>query len=169
MKTATIYHRDGGEKTVDVHEASRLVGAGTVGAGRDWSFVKPPPAGWERVTPKYRVTHDMKPALKSRFRFEPPFASGSESDVWQYGVQPIKAGEIIETRAWPHPTFFPLNYTAVKVLEFFNSRQKSRLGLSPFFGDELRLEDGLGGPQPQIKAPKPEPVRLQPRQAWPDM
>jgi hypothetical protein len=57
-----------------------------------------PPPGWERETPKYRVIRETKPAPKSRFRFEPPFASGSESDVWQYGERTMKAGEIIETR-----------------------------------------------------------------------
>jgi hypothetical protein len=65
--------------------------------------------------------------------------------------------------------FFPLNYAATKVLEFFNSRQKSRLPRSPFHGDELRLDDGLTGPTPKITAPQPEPVRLQPREAWPGM
>ena len=44
-KTATIYHRDGRERTLDIHEASRLVGTGAVGANKDWSFHKPPPPG----------------------------------------------------------------------------------------------------------------------------
>jgi hypothetical protein len=121
-----------------------------------------PPPGWERETPKYRVIRDTKPAPKSRVRFEPPFASGSESDVWQYGERLMKAGEIVETTEWPHPMFFPLNYAAKKVLEFFNSRQKSRLPRSPFAGDVLRLDDGLGGPLPKLTALRPEPVDLQP-------
>jgi hypothetical protein len=145
-KTATIYHRDGREKTVDVHEASRLVGAGTVGAGRDWSFVKPPPPGWEREIPKYRATRALHPAPKERFRHEPPFAMTVDSDAWQYATRAIDAGEIVETKDWPHPSFHPLNYGAVKVLEFFNTRQKSRLAQSPWQGDGLRLDDGLSGP-----------------------
>jgi hypothetical protein len=146
MKTATIYHRDGGEKTVDVHEASRLVGTGTVGAGRDWSFVKPPPPGWEREIPKYRVTRDVHPAPKERFRYEPPFAMISDSDVWQYGTRVLKTGETIGSKEWPHPSFHPLNYTAEKVLDFFRTRQKSRLPQSPWQGDSVRLSDGLSGP-----------------------
>lgn len=110
-----------------------------------------PPPGWERETPKYRATRDIHPTTKARFRLEPPFASLSDSDVWQYGEQPIKAGEILETRAWPHPSFRPLNYGAGKVLDFFNSRQKSRLPLSPWRGDRIVLDDGLTGPtQPKF-------------------
>ena len=161
MQTSTtIYHRDGREKTVDIHEASRLAGAGTVGAGKDWSFVKPPPAGWERVVPKYRVTRDVRPAERARYRFEPPFETIFESDVWQYGERAYKASEneIIFTKAWPHPSFHPLNYSAERVLEFFNSRMKSRLTTSPWCGDGLRLDDGLSGSAIQPIAVKPIPV-----------
>jgi hypothetical protein len=129
-----------------------------------------PPLNWKREIPKYRVSRDTKPAPKERFRFEPPFASGSESDVWQYGQRTFKAGEVIETTEWPNPgTMTPLNYSARQVTEFFTNRQKSRLPRAPWANDQVRLEDGLGGPQPQIKAPKPEPVRLHSGQAWPDL
>jgi hypothetical protein len=129
-----------------------------------------PPLNWKCEVPKYRISGDTKPAPKERFRFEPPFSSGSESDVWQYGERPFKAGEIIETTEWPNPgTMTALNYSARQVIEFFTSRQKSRLPRSPWAGDQVRLDDGLSGPLPTIKAPQPEPVRLQPRQAWPDM
>jgi len=149
-KTATIYHRDGRERTIDVHEASRLVGAGQAGVGQDWSFVKPPPLNWQHDVPRYRATRDIHPAEKARFRFEPPFASLASSDVWQYGAQPVKAGEIIVTREWPHPSFRPVNYSAAKVLDFFNSRQKSRMARSPWAG-RIVLDDGLSGPiQPNI-------------------
>jgi hypothetical protein len=129
-----------------------------------------PPLNWKREIPKYRISRETKPAPKERFRFEPPFSSGSESDVWQYGERVHKAGEIIETTEWPNPgTMTALNYSARQVLEFFNSRQKSRLPRSPWANDQVRLDDGLSGPLPTIKAPQPEPVRLQPRQAWPGM
>jgi hypothetical protein len=81
------------------------------------------------------------PALHFGFAF-----GRSTSDAWQYGTRIIKAGETIETREWPHPSFFPLNYAAQKVPEFFNTRQKSRLPKSPCHGDRLRLSDGLSGP-----------------------
>jgi hypothetical protein len=129
-----------------------------------------PPLNWKKEIPKYRISRETKPAPKERFRFEPPFSSGSESDVWQYGERVHKAGEVITTDQWPNPgTMTPLNYSAFQVMQYFSSRQKSRLPRSPWANDQVRLEDGLGGPQPQIKAPQPERVRLQPGQAWPDM
>src|SRR5882757_6700343 len=79
--------------------------------------------GWERETPKYRATREVRPGEKARFRFEPPFAMASDSDTWQYATRPIAAGEIIETKEWPHPSFRQLNYAAAKVLDFFNTRQ----------------------------------------------
>jgi hypothetical protein len=126
-----------------------------------------PPPGWEREVPKYRVIRDTHPAPKARFRFEPPFASCSESDVWQYGERTVKAGEIIETKEWPHPHFFPLNYAAKTVLGFFNSAPKSRLARSPWASDidRLRLDDGLTGTTvaklvpPQIQSIDMRPVR----------
>jgi hypothetical protein len=62
-----------------------------------------PPLNWRHEVPKYRISRDTKPAPKERFRFEPPFSSGSESDVWQYGERVHKAGEVIETTEWPNP------------------------------------------------------------------
>ena len=56
-----------------------------------------PPLNWKKEIPKYRISRETKPAPKERFRFEPPFSSGSESDVWQYGERVNNAGEIIET------------------------------------------------------------------------
>jgi hypothetical protein len=125
---------------------------------------------WRKEIPIYRVRLETVPSPKERHKFEPPFASCSEADIWQYGERIHKAGEIIETTEWPNPgTMAPLNYSAREVLNFFNSRQKSRLPRSPWANDQVRLEDGLGGPQPKIVAPKPEPVHQQPRQAWPGM
>ena len=162
-KTTTIYHRDGGEKTVDVHEASRLVGAGTIGADKEWSLHKPPPPNWQFETPKYKATRDVRPAPRARFRTEPPFAMTFDVDVWQYGERLIKAGEIIETREWPHPSFRALNYSAGRVLDFFNMQQKSRLARSPWHGDSLRLDDGLTGPvSVQPVTPRLQPMDLRP-------
>jgi hypothetical protein len=110
-----------------------------------------PPAGWDREIPKYRATRNIKPALKARYRFEPPFAKMEDSDEWQYGEKPIYAREEIATKEWPHPSFFPLNYSAGRVLDFFNTRVKSRLTRSPWRGDRIHLDDGLAGPtQPNI-------------------
>ena len=162
-KTTTIYHIDGREQTLDVHDAARLIGARQAGAGKGWSFVKPPPLGWERETPKYRATRDLRPAERDRHRIEPPFAKVFDSDVWQYGARPIMRGEIIETRAWPHPSFHPLSYGAGKVLDFFNMRQKSRLPRSPWHGDRIRLDDGLSGPvEVHIAPPQVQPMDLRP-------
>jgi hypothetical protein len=111
-----------------------------------------PPLDWKRTIPKYRIERDTKPAPKERFKFEPPFSSGSESDVWQYGERIHKAGEVIETTFWPNPgTMTPLNYSAREVMEFFTTRQKSRMTLSPWYDGQVRLADGIGGPtQPKF-------------------
>jgi hypothetical protein len=145
-KTATIYHRNGSEKTVDVLEAARLVGTGAAGPGKEWSFHKPPPANWEREVPKYRASRDLLPAQKARFRSEPPFAETWQSDIWQYGERAVATGETIETTEWPHASFRPLNFSAEKVLSFFNSAMKSRLPRSPWFNGQVRLDNGLSGP-----------------------
>ena len=145
-KTTTIYHIDGRSQILDVNEAARLIGAGQVGAGKGWGWHKPPPLNWEREGPRYKATRNLRPPEMARYRSEPPFSKVFDSDVWQYATRPIKAGEIIETKEWPHPSFLPLNYGAGKVLEFFNMRQKSRLPRSPWYVDRIRLDDGLSGP-----------------------
>jgi hypothetical protein len=63
----------------------------------------------------------------------------------------------------------PLNYSAREVMEFFVSRQKSRLARAPWRDGQVFLEDGLGGPLPKIAAPQVQPVDLQPRQVWPGL
>ena len=123
-----------------------------------------PPLNWKREIPKYRISRETKPAPKERFRFEPPFSSGSESDVWQYGQRIHKAGEVIATTFWPNPgTMTALNYSARQVLAFYGSAPKSRLARSPWFDDQVRLQDGLSsdGP-PQIAAPQVQPMDLRP-------
>jgi hypothetical protein len=108
------------------------------------SFSAPPP-GWERETPKYRATRAVHPSPNDRHRFESPFATLSDPNVWQFAERDYTAGDQITTRDWPHPSFIALNYSAGKVLQFFNSAPKSRLPRSPFDGDRLRLDDGLTG------------------------
>jgi hypothetical protein len=112
-----------------------------------------PPLDWRREVPKYRISADTMPAPKERFKFEPPFASCSEADVWQYGERVHKAGEVIATTLWPNAgTMTPLNYSAAQVLAFFNSAPKSRLGLSPMRDGLIVLEDGLSfTTHPKIK------------------
>jgi hypothetical protein len=111
-----------------------------------------PTEDWKHEVPRYRATRDVHPSPNDHHRFEPPFASLSDSSVWQQAERPVKAREEIETKNWPHPSFHPLNYSAGKVLDFFNSRQKSRLGRSPWQVDRIVLDDGLTGPtQPKFK------------------
>jgi hypothetical protein len=156
-ETQTLYHRDGHEETFGIDKVARMVTCGQVGAGKDWSSIKPPPQGWEREVPRYRIVREVHPAAKSRFRFEPPFAHSSDSDAWQYGTRTHMAGEIIDTKEWPHPSFHPENYSARRVLDFYNSRQKSRLTRSPWLDNSVRLGDADSGPAivsavpPQLK------------------
>jgi hypothetical protein len=127
------------------------------------------PSDWQRQVPKYRIGRAVRPSPNDRHRHEPPFSNFSDGGVWQQADRPYEAGEIIETTEWPHPMFFPLNYSAKKVLEFFGTSQRSRLPRSPWADGRVRLSDGLSGSLPQIKAPQPEPVRPQPREAWPGL
>jgi hypothetical protein len=126
-----------------------------------------PPLDWKRTIPKYRISRETLPAPKSRFKTEPPFASASDASIWQYGERVYKAGEIIASTEWPNPgTMTPLNYSARQVMDFFNSRQKSRLARTPWANDQIRLDDGLSGDLPKIIAPKVAPIN---RDAWPDL
>jgi hypothetical protein len=122
-----------------------------------------PPLSWRKEMPVYRVRVETRPAPKERFRFEPPFASQSDSDIWQYGEKIWPAGSVIQTDQWPCAgTFVPLNYSAREVLNFFNSRQKSRLPRSPMADGRVRLDDGLSNPMPKIGLPKLPSMDLQP-------
>jgi hypothetical protein len=126
------------------------------------------PPGWDKEMPRYKVVRETLPAPKPRFKFEPPFASSSDGSVWQYGEERIyKPGEVISTRSWPHPLFIPQNYVAKRILDFFVTRQKSRLPRSPYEGDRLRLDDGLIGTMPKIVGPKVQPIGMQPAGGWP--
>jgi hypothetical protein len=163
-KTATIYRRDGSEKTVDVHEASRLVGAGAAGPGKEWSFHKPPPLNWEFTIPKYRVTRDISPPTRDRYRTEKPFTTMADNDCWQYADRPYQRGEEISTTAWPHASFQPLTHSAKMILNFFNSAMKSRLPLSPWFNGRVRLDTGLSDAPGivDVSPPKLQQMNLRP-------
>ena len=110
-----------------------------------------PPPGWQFQVPQYRASRDIEPAEKVRFRYEPPFSRMADNNIWQYAHKSVERGEVIATRFWPHESFIPLNYSAARVLEFFNTRQKSRLPWRPWQFDRVRLDDGLtGSMQPRI-------------------
>ena len=129
----------------------------------DWSFVAPPPPGWDRIIPSYKVVRALRPASRPRYRTECPFESLSDNSCWQFGDRELVAGEIIETKFWPHPSFLPQNYSAEKVLAFFNGAMKSRLGRTPWVGDRIVLNDGLSGTLLSgVQSPKPEPFDTRP-------
>jgi hypothetical protein len=137
----------------------------TAATNRQTAIPNEPPPAWEREVPKFRVTikGGVYPSPNSRFRFEPPFTSCSDSNVWQYATRPLPEGEIIEIRDWPHPSFHPLNYAAKKVLDFFTTRMKSRMQRSPWAGDRIRLDDGLtGAGVPSIVPPQLQPINPRP-------
>jgi hypothetical protein len=122
-----------------------------------------PPANWEREIPRYRVVRDVHRAPKPRFRTEQPFSSILDSSEWQYAERDYKAGEIIETTDWPHSSFFPLNYGAKKVHEFFSKQMKSRMQRSPWASGQIRLDNGLTGSlTPNAAAPQLQPMNLRP-------
>lgn len=108
-----------------------------------FSFVKPLPAGCERQVPKYRAARDVQPSSKERHRQEPPFTSIQDDSVWQYGERPILAGETLESTAWPHPSFQPLNDSAREIHRFFITATKSRLQRSPWKDRRLLLSDAM--------------------------
>jgi hypothetical protein len=126
-----------------------------------------PPLNWRKERPRYRVGQPVYPSPNDRHRHELPFSYFSDGSVWQQADRPHKAGEIIESSEWPHPMFFPLNYSAKMVLEFFRAATKSRLPRSPIVDGRVMLSDGLTGFLPQIKAPQPQPVGMQPAGGWP--
>lgn len=119
--------------------------------------------GWEQITPRYKVVRDVHPSPNPRFKWEKPFAQIFNNDEWQQGDRVYKAGEIIETKSWPHQSFLPLNYSAERVLSFFNARMKSRLTFSPWRGGRIDLDDGLTGPgAPDVRPLKVQPMNVRP-------
>jgi hypothetical protein len=120
--------------------------------------------GWEREIPKYRASRALGPALKARWRAEPPFTTLGDNDCWQYGTQEIEAGEIISTTQWPHASFRPMNYSAEKVLAFFNGATKSRLPRAPWHEGRIRLDNGISDAPMMfdVRPPQIRPVDLRP-------
>jgi len=97
--SVTIYSPDGGSLTLDAEQARYRV---YLNPG-EWSFSPPPPPDWDREIPRYRATRDLHPSPNSRHRFESPFSTVMDPDVWQQSTAPIAAGETIETLECPMP------------------------------------------------------------------
>jgi|SRR5450631_211719 hypothetical protein len=149
----TIYNRDGSIATLPAEQARYRV---YMSPG-EWSLTPPPPPGWDREVPRYRLTRDLQPASRARYRTEPPFESMSNNDCWQYGERPLVAGEEIESTAWPHLSMRGLTFGAEKILQFLNGTMKSRLALAPWRQGRIRLESGIGG-SPVLTDVRPPPV-----------
>jgi hypothetical protein len=138
----TIYNRAGASETLPADQA-RYQAYTSRG---EWSLEPPPPPNWDRELPRWRATRSLKPSPNSRHRLEPPFTTIFSSDIWQFSEREIAAGDEFVSQSWPHPSLRPLNYSAEKVLSFFNSAMKSRLPRSPWHEGRVRLDNGLTGP-----------------------
>jgi hypothetical protein len=162
---ATIYNVLSGEvRSLPQTQAEHLA----ANSRGEWSFRKPLPPGWDKEIPRYRASINLRPSAYARHRSEPCFASCSDTHMWQFAERPIAAGEEFESTAWPHASLTPLTESARRVLEYFNSHQKSRLPMSPWHNGRLRLDDGLSGTPPEQDtlrphlptAAVPKPVRV---------
>ena len=112
-----------------------------------------PSPGWEKEIPRYKATRAVHASPNARHRLESPLTFIWDDSVWQYCEpgQEVAAGQEILTKLWPHPSFRALNFSAGRVIDFFNSRQRSRMPLSPWRNGRVELDDGLSGPlQPTI-------------------
>jgi hypothetical protein len=147
---ATIYNRHtGATETLPGDQAALK----TFYQRDEWSSQPLPPPGWELEVPRWRITRHLQPAQFPRVRLEPPCTDLSCGDSWQYSDRHYEAGEEIESKCWPHPSMYPLNYSAQRVMAFFNSATRSRLTTSPWHSDRVRLDDGLSGPLPTVVRP----------------
>jgi hypothetical protein len=153
--TATIYNRhDGSTETLPADQAALK----TYYQRETWSAQPLPPKDWEREVPRYRITRSLRPAQFPRVRLENPHTDLTCGDSWQYSDRHYEAGEEIESKCWPHPSMYPLNYSAQRVMAFFSSAMRSRLTTSPWFGDQVRLDDGLSGPLPKLQTMTSRPA-----------
>lgn len=143
-----IYRADGSSEMLRADLARNRVHF----APHEWSLVKPPPLNWERTVPRYKARWAVRPANFSRQRFEAPWSQQLDSSIGQYlePGQSIAAGEEVESTAWPAPGFVALNYSAERVIEFFNSAMRSRMANSPWRNGRIELDDGLSGPLPTL-------------------
>jgi hypothetical protein len=112
-----------------------------------------PPPGWEREVPRYQVLRPVRQSPNDNHKHLPPPSYCSDDCIWMYADREYAAGEVVETKFWPHGSFVGLNHVARQILSFLNSAPKSRLGRSPYNSrGELSLETGLTGPtQPKFK------------------
>jgi hypothetical protein len=95
---------------------------------------------WDLEIPRYRTTRAVHPSALARHVAETPWSFCSDDDVWQYCTKPLAAHEEIETTAWPHPSFAPLNESARRIRNFFCDAEKSRLPRSPWLRDSIHPE-----------------------------
>ena len=142
MMTATIYNSETGEpRTLPQAQAEQLIRQQPV----EWTFAKPLPAGWDTEIPRYRAQFDLEPAELPRYLHENPFAFQTSPRSYQYSAKKIKAGEVIETTSWPHPSLIPQNETARRIHAFFTTEMKSRMQRSPWRDGRLNLDNGMSG------------------------
>ena len=130
----------------------------------EWSLTPPPPLNWDREVPRYKITRDLQPASRARYRTEPPFESMSDNSSWQYGDRLYAAGEEIESTAWPHASMRGLTFGAEKILEFFIGTMKSRLALAPWHQGRIRLDSGISNAPvlADVKPPQVQPFNSRP-------
>jgi hypothetical protein len=79
----TIYCRDGTSESLPGDQARYRAYLHP----DEWSLTPPAPLNWQYEKPRYRLTRDLKPAEKARFRFEPPF-SETAMDTWHMASGP---------------------------------------------------------------------------------
>jgi hypothetical protein len=156
----TIYCRDGTSETLPADQARYRVYM----RPDEWSLTPPPPPNWEREIPRYRLTRDLQPASRARHRFEKPFSETSSNDSWQFSDRHYEAGAEIESTCWPHQSMRALNYSAERVLSYFNSEMKSRLPRSPWHNGCVRLDNGLSNVPAiaDVRPPQLQPMNLRP-------
>jgi hypothetical protein len=146
---ATIYNRHtGATETLPGDQAALK----TYYQRETWSAQPLPPRDWERTVPRYKARWALRPSQFSRHRLEAPWSQQLDSSIWQYlePGQSIAAGEEVESTAWPAPGFVALNYSAERVIEFYNIAMRSRLANSPWRNGRIELDDGLSGPLPTV-------------------
>jgi len=158
QRCALYNHATGEVRHLTISEANN-----TIGFDKSWSRDRPPPKGWERQVPQYRATRDLHPPVLDRMGHDTPWASTMDEICWQYAPGPIRKGEVVETKSWPHESFEPINYAAKQILQFFNEREKSRMQLSPWFNGEVRLETGNEGTSILVSHVRPRPAMVETR------